>query len=361
MAAFLKIFLILGFLAGLPLCGIVLAGLPLSQYLEFPPLTRYVEHAPFSWPVFLTAASGLGAGLGYCVWRVVTGANPPRVYCSYARAVPWWGWVGFVSTGIMWLFAWTRFPWFADFQIYTFTPLWVGYIFVVNAVTFQRTGHCLVIDRPGYFLALFPLSAVAWWFFEYFNRFVQNWYYVGGEGIGPWEYVLHGTHSFSTVLPAVLSTAQCLGSFSFLDRAFRDLWAVDLDLHPMWGWVSLGLGGAGLFGIGVWPNYLFPLLWVSPLLVIVGVQWVVSEDTVFSRLADGDWRPVCIPALAGLVCGFFWEMWNSRSLAHWEYAIPYVHGFQLFEMPILGYGGYVPFGLECAVVAGLIAKKNGTD
>jgi len=39
-------------LLGLPLLGVILAGLPPSQYLEFPPQTRYVSHAPFSWVAF---------------------------------------------------------------------------------------------------------------------------------------------------------------------------------------------------------------------------------------------------------------------------------------------------------------------
>lgn len=47
-----------GMLVGLPLLGLFLAGLPLAPYLEFPPLTRHVQHAAFSWPVSgLIAAS----------------------------------------------------------------------------------------------------------------------------------------------------------------------------------------------------------------------------------------------------------------------------------------------------------------
>ena len=62
--------------------------------------------------------------------------------------------------------------------------------------------------------------------------------------------------------------------------------------------------------------------------------------------------------LAALICGFFWELWNGYSLAKWIYAVPYVHRFPLFEMPILGYAGYLPFGLECAVVAQLIRGRQ---
>jgi hypothetical protein len=42
-------------------------------------------------------------------------------------------------------------------------------------------------------------------------------------------------------------------------------------------------------------------------------------------------------------------MWNVNSAAKWVYSIPFVDRFHLFEMPLLGYAGYVPFGLECVV------------
>ena len=37
----------------LPLAGVMLQGRPLAVYLEFPPLTVYVQHVPFSWVAFL--------------------------------------------------------------------------------------------------------------------------------------------------------------------------------------------------------------------------------------------------------------------------------------------------------------------
>jgi len=30
-------------------------------------------------------------------------------------------------------------------QPHTFTPLWFGYIVLVNALTFRRTGHCMMV------------------------------------------------------------------------------------------------------------------------------------------------------------------------------------------------------------------------
>ena len=64
------------------------------------------------------------------------------------------------------------------------------------------------------------------------------------------------------------------------------------------------------------------------------------------------------------MCGWFWELWNYRSLAKWEYSVPFVHRFQIFEMPVLGYAGYLPFGLECLVILeileGVIFPDNPT-
>jgi hypothetical protein len=335
-------------LLGLPLLGVYLAGKPVSRYLEFPPLTRYVEHAPFDWPAFIGLAVVIAALLVPVV-SLITMAPPTGV--TRPRPFPWWTYGGLGITMVAWALAWSRFQWFEALQSFTFTPLWVGYLLVINGWTVRRTGSCLLLRHPDYFLGLFLLSALFWWFFEYLNRFVQNWYYVGGDNFSAWEYAIHATLPFSTVLPAVMSTTEWLASFPRLNLAFRRLQPVRLSRPRALGWLGLLLAGAGLMGIGIWPDYLFPLLWMSPVLIVTSLQAVFDEETIFAGLARGDWRAICLPALAAVVCGFFWEMWNEGSLAHWEYTIPFVHRFQIFEMPILGYAGYFPFGLECLAIA----------
>ncbi|NJN70624.1 MAG: hypothetical protein HC801_10345, partial [Nitrospira sp.] len=47
---------LLALVLGLPLLGVLLAGEPVWRYLEFPPRTSYVQHDPFSWPVFIALA-----------------------------------------------------------------------------------------------------------------------------------------------------------------------------------------------------------------------------------------------------------------------------------------------------------------
>ena len=109
------------------------------------------------------------------------------------------------------------------------------------------------------------------------------------------------------------------------------------------------LSSLGFLGLAIWPNYLFPFLWISPLLFVLGLQMAWGKSLILSALREGYWQVITIPACAALVCGFFWEMWNFYSAAKWEYTIPFVDRFHVFEMPILGYSGYLPFGLECIV------------
>jgi len=93
-----------------------------------------------------------------------------------------------------------------------------------------------------------------------------------------------------------------------------------------------------------------------PVLIIVCLQTLMKERQVFSTMAAGDWRSAVAAALAALICGCFWEMWNYFSMAKWAYSVPLVHRFLIFEMPLLGYGGYLPFGLECLAIGGMVEK-----
>ncbi|MBX3301323.1 MAG: hypothetical protein KF693_03830 [Nitrospira sp.] len=357
----------LALVLGLPLLGVLWAGEPLGRYLEFPPRTNYVQHEPFSRPVFIALEVLIVLVVGPILLRIAgTNFRPSSPLTQHSTlnnqhrplSFPWWGWLGIGWTGFWWVLAWTRFSWMAPLQEHTFTPLWLGYIVIVNACTSARTGRCMMLHRPRYFMSLFPLSAAFWWTFEYLNRFVQNWYYVGVGELSPIEYFIQATIPFSTVLPAVLGTAELLTSSPAISAGLdRFKPAHGLHVKPV-SWVLLMSSCLGLLGIGLWPDYLFPLVWVGPLLLIVSLESLAGRQTVFSSLAQGDWRNVWVLAVAALTCGFFWELWNWKSLAHWEYSIPFVHRFQLFEMPLLGYAGYLPFGLECVTVANLCLNRQ---
>jgi hypothetical protein len=350
----IKFCILAAMLLGLPLAGVALSGAPLRIYLEFPPETRYVSHAPFSWVAFVCYSLFILAAVAPLLIRAIQAIRRKETGRSLVGVFPWWGWLGIGAGLIAWILAWTRFPWFSRFQPHTFTPLWLSFIVVINALTYRRKGKCMMLNQPGLFLLLFPVSALFWWFFEYLNRFVQNWYYVGVR-FSPWEYFWYATLSFSTVLPAVLGTREWILTSSCIKGKFERFLPIRLfGSGRFLGWVFLLLSVSGLAGIGIWPNYLFPLLWLSPLIIIVCLQSVMGEHHVLADIAQGNWGMLVASALAATFCGFFWEMWNYYSLAKWQYSVPFVNRFHVFEMPILGYAGYLPFGLECAVIGGMI-------
>ena len=149
----------------LPLAGAAAVGKPIAAYLHFPPKTPDVPHAPFSLPVFLGLTLLILAATVPLLRRLVSfrggdGLRAPVV------PFPWWGWAGAALGAASWILAWSRIPWMDTFHAHTFTPLWIGFILVVNAFTARRTDRCLLLSRTRSFLLLFPVSAGFWWSFE---------------------------------------------------------------------------------------------------------------------------------------------------------------------------------------------------
>jgi hypothetical protein len=167
-----------------PLLGLALAGAPLAPHLAFPPRTQPVAQAPFSWAAFaLLSLPVVAAAALYAVAlaRARPGAAPAP------RPFPAWGWPGLGLLALGWVLAWSdAAP--PAWRRHTFTPLWLGYIVLMNALTFRRSSGSPLTHRTKWLLALFPASAVFWWLFEYLNRYVGNWYYTGVVDTGDWDY-----------------------------------------------------------------------------------------------------------------------------------------------------------------------------
>jgi hypothetical protein len=94
------------------------------------------------------------------------------------------------------------------------------------------------------------------------------------------------------------------------------------------------------------PQVMFPFVWIGLFLFVDVINAFSGGKSITAQVAQGRWDTVLVLFAAGITCGFFWEMWNFWSLPKWTYDVPLVSRPKVFEMPLLGYGGYFPFALE---------------
>ncbi len=272
--------------------------------------------------------------------------NEATLKKSALRKFPAHGWVGLALILVFWPLNWSlsgRMP----ITAYGFFPLWLGYSLAVDALNVYRTGTSLITRGVRRYVGLFLVSAPVWWIFEVFNWRLQNWYYVGRELFSDLEYALLASLSFSTVIPAVFGTAELIASTEFV-RRMRP-WIVIRPTRPVTiGFALTGLGM--LLAMMTWPRIFFPFLWLSLYFIFAPINVWLGNRSLVERVREGDWRPVASLFLGTLVCGFFWEFWNFFSFPKWVYTVPWGNFWHIFEMPLLGYGGYLPFGLELFAV-----------
>ena len=336
-----------------PLVGIALKGISIDRFLEFPPLTRYVSHAPTNAFLFLAGLVLSAFLLCPVVLRFIRALKASRVL-GPARSFPKWGLGGLLLMFVAWASSWGLLPFPCWIRMWSFTPLWLGFIVFVNALSTWRLGTCLLIRKPGAFLSLFLISCIFWWYFEFLNRFVQNWYYVGVSELGAVKYTVMASLAFSTVLPAVMSVNEFLKSTRAFEDAFNFKIREKREVPKPLAVGILAVSTLALGLIGIYPDLLFPFVWISPLFIICSLKVLLGIPNLMEIAARKEFGPLARLSVSGLICGFFWEMWNYLSYPKWVYSIPFVGQCKVFEMPILGYLGYLPFGLECAAVSSFI-------
>ncbi len=275
------------------------------------------------------------------------------------RRWPIHGWIGLILIAVFWVLNWglsgLRTHW-------AFFPLWLGYCLFVDALVFYRKGDSMLKRNPWAYVRLFIISSLGWWLFELFNLRLKNWFYDGREFFTDMQYAALASVSFCTVMPAVFGTAELVGTFRWIRKLGKGP-IISQKIHTLagffiTGWIMLAL-------LLIWPKYFFYLVWISVYFIVEPVNVILTNRSLTKYTAEGDWRPIVSLCIGCLICGFFWEMWNFYSYPKWIYQIPLVDFFHVFEMPLLGYMGYIPFSLELFglyhFTTGLFRLEEGRD
>jgi hypothetical protein len=254
---------------------------------------------------------------------------------------------GVVCFGVFLYLGWVQK--LEPFHTYFYLFAWIPFLWVIDRTLASRTGASL-LDTPRSFLWMLWLSTTFWLFFEMLNFRLNNWQYldVPLNRLLRWSgYAL----SFATVLPGILILRKLIGSY-LPKRGARD---TELGRRksllteppsPAFRAPHSALGFLMLVLPMLWPEWLFPLVWGGVFLILD--PWVARKKghSLILDWKQGTFRYTGTLLAAGLVCGLFWEGCNFGAGAKWEYTLPYWEFSKIFEMPLLGFIGFMPFALE---------------
>ncbi len=261
-------------------------------------------------------------------------------------------WVGLVLVALIWPLNWSlegpRTQWL-------FFPLWLGYTLAVDGLCVWRSGTSALTRSAKGFALQFVLSAPGWWLFELINLRLGNWEYVGREHFSDLEYALYCSLSFSTVLPAMLGTAELALTTGFVQRATNGPRLTGSAKVPA---ACVLTGVSMLAAMLAWPRVFYPFCWTSLVFLFEALAVWRGRGGMSADLRRGDWRVWWALWSAGLACGFLWEMWNFWSYPKWIYHVPSVDFWRVFEMPLMGYLGYLPFAMEQYLFAELFLPRE---
>jgi hypothetical protein len=262
------------------------------------------------------------------------------------------GWIGLLLIAVAWPLNWSLDGLRTHLL---FFPLWLGYALAVDGLVYRQKRNSLLSRSWKQFLLLFLISIPAWWLFELINLRTHNWIYLGRDQFADLEYAVLSSISFSTVMPAVFGTAEWVAD---------QHWLKNLKSGPAYGRTRVEIlsvfvtGWLMLAALLLWPRYCFPFVWISVCFILDPINAWLGKRSLIAYVKKGDWRPVLALWTGCLVCGFFWEMWNFYAYPKWVYEVPFVDFLHIFEMPVLGFLGYLPFSMELFDIYHLLMPQS---
>src|SRR5579862_8961849 len=229
-----------------------------------------------------------------------------------------------------------------------FTPIaWTCYILIADAAVLAISGHSRLHDEPKQFARIALLSIPLWLIFEAYNLRLQNWIYTGLPSA--WWLAAFGCGwSFATITPGIFETADLIESFGWFGRG------APIRFSRASQWAMILFGAACLLAPLVLPqdvaSRLFALVWIGFVFFLDPINYASGLPSLMGDLAEGYRARFYSLFASGFVCGWLWEFWNYWAAAKWHYVFPVLQRWKIFEMPVPGYLGFLPFALECFVM-----------
>jgi hypothetical protein len=236
---------------------------------------------------------------------------------------------------------------------HVFPIFWYGYILVLDSLNYQLRGTSLLFGRRREFLLMLLISAAYWYVFEWYNLAIENWVYLNTP-TEIWIEITMKIVSFATVIPAIYETADLLAVILPTGKG--------LQVRPLipsnWHGISLTLGFLLSILPLLLPKFFFWSVWLGLFFLIDPINDRLRRSSILSDWHSGDLRRTTFFLLAGYVCGFFWEFFFNDTATTEIYTVPVPEMPHIFEMPILGFLGFGPFGLETFAFWTLIWRRD---
>ncbi len=219
---------------------------------------------------------------------------------------------------------------------------WYSYIIFADGVVFAIKGESLILSRTKEFFHMLILSCGYWFFFEILNIFLKNWGYIMLPYNKTERYIGY-ILSYATVLPAIFETAEILEATGVFNNA--KIKKINISLNHTYPIIIIST--IMLFLSLIFPSLFFPFVWVVFIGIFDPLNWKKGGNSLLKDITQGNGERIYILFVAGLICGFLWEMLNYKAGSKWIYTLPYLNSPKLFEMPVAGYLGFGFFALEC--------------
>jgi hypothetical protein len=231
------------------------------------------------------------------------------------------------------------------------TPIaWTGFILFADAIVWRARGDSWIRSAPHEFVFLALVSIPLWLVFEFFNLYIENWYYVGL----PENRVLRlfgFAWAFATVWPAIFEGAELVAVWRRSRRA--PMSAEPAGRRPSSAWsapsiLSLVTGALLLIWPLVGPSQLLAApVFLGFIFLLDPINARLGAESLSTGPATGRRDRIWNLVLSGFLCGVLWEFWNYWGRAKWHYSVPIMENLKIFEMPVPGYFGFPAFALEC--------------